>query len=250
MASGEIEIIPGRVLSSDELITAQKLNDLGAPTLRIKELTITARELADGSINSDKLDVDLEAQLGVPDNSVTTNKIVDSAVTANKIVAEVSMRTVAGATYRPSGVLFSKPDKVDSSSTAETTCWTYNMPASLMGHDGDALRLMTLFIANTAVAGSKICRLRFDGVAITLVSTAATAQTWYFCTAMIYRRSVSTQVALNAMTNSGGGGDAGRTDLTSNLALSIPILVSIQSPAGGTGTTSLAASTLEFLPAP
>lgn len=250
MASGEIDITPGRVLDPEELITAQKLNDLGAPTLRIKELTITARELANGSINSDKLDVDLEAQLGVPDNSVTTNKIVDGAVTANKIVAEVSMRTTAGATYRPAGVLFSKPDKVDSSSTSETTIWTYNMPAGLMGKDGDALRLTTLFVANTGVAGQKICRLRFDGVAITLVNSATTAQVWYFCTALIYRRSSSTQFAINAYTNSGAGADAGSTGLASNLTLAIPILVSIQSPAGAAGATSLSASTLEFLPAP
>lgn len=250
MASGEIEITPGRVLSPDELITAQKLNDLGAPTLRIKELTITARELADGSINSDKLDVDLEAQLGVPDNSVTTNKIVDSAVTANKIVAEVSMRTVAGATYRPAGVLFSKPDKVDSSSTAETTAWTYNMPAGLMGHDGDALRLTTIFTANTATAGQKICRLRFDGVAVVLVNTAVTIQVFYFCSVLIYRRSASTQVALNSMVNSAAGADAGTTALASNLTLAIPILVSIQSPAGAVASTALHASTLEFLPAP
>ena len=250
MASGEIDITPGRVLDAEELITAQKLNDLGAPTLRIKELTITARELADGSINSDKLDVDLEAQLGVPDNSVTTNKIVDGAVTANKIVAEVSMRTTAGATYRPAGVLLSRPDKVDSSSTAETTVWTYNMPAGLMGKDGDALRVTAMFVANTAVAGQKICRLRFDGVAITLVNSGATTQTWFFCTALIYRRSASTQIALNTMTNSGAGGDAGATSLASNLTLAIPIQMSIQSPAGALAATGLIASTLEFLPTP
>jgi hypothetical protein len=250
MASGEIEITPGRVLSSDELITAQKLNDLGAPTLRIKELTITARELADGSINSDKLDVDLEAQLGIPDNSITTAKLVDSAVTTSKIVAEVSMRTVAGATYRPAGVLFSKPDKVDSAGTAEQTAWTYNMPAGLMGHDGDTLRLTTLFVANTAVAGSKICRLRFDGVAITLVSSTTTSTTWFFCTAMIYRRSASTQIALNTQINNVAGQDVAQTVLSSNLTLAIPILVSIQSPSGAGATVQLSASTLEFLPAP
>lgn len=87
MASGEIDVIPGRVLSDTELVDNQKLNDLGMPTLRIKELTITSRELADGTINADKLSVDLEAQLGVSDNSVTTNKIVDYAVTAAKVAA-------------------------------------------------------------------------------------------------------------------------------------------------------------------
>jgi microcystin-dependent protein len=88
MASGEIEVIPGRVLSAEELVDNQKLNDLGTPILRVKPLAITSRELADGTINSDKLSVDLEAQLGVSDNSVTTNKIVDNAVTPNKMSEE------------------------------------------------------------------------------------------------------------------------------------------------------------------
>jgi microcystin-dependent protein len=95
MASGEIDVIPGRVLSEDELIDNAKLNDLGTPTLRIKELAITARELADGSINADKLSVDLEAQLGVPDNSVTTNKLVDGAVTPAKLSEAGRMPTGA-----------------------------------------------------------------------------------------------------------------------------------------------------------
>lgn len=103
MASGEIEVTPGRVLSATERVDNQKLNDLGTPTLRVKALTITARELADGAINADKLSVDVEAQLGVQDNSVTTNKIVDGAVTQNKLAenARIPTATVvdfAGAT--------------------------------------------------------------------------------------------------------------------------------------------------------
>jgi hypothetical protein len=85
MASGEIEITPGRVFAPNELITPPKLNDLGLPVARVKSAAITARELADGSISSDKLDVTLEAQLGVADGSVTTSKIVDKAVTGAKI---------------------------------------------------------------------------------------------------------------------------------------------------------------------
>jgi len=89
MASGEIEITPGRVLGALELITPDKLNDLGVPIARVKQAAITARELADGSISSDKLDVNLEAQIGVADGSVTTTKIVDKNVTAAKIADDL-----------------------------------------------------------------------------------------------------------------------------------------------------------------
>lgn len=85
MASGGIDVTPGRQLGEQELVTNEKLNDLAVPTLRTQAGSITARELANGSINSDKLDVTLEAQLGVPDGSVTTDKIVDNQVTAAKI---------------------------------------------------------------------------------------------------------------------------------------------------------------------
>jgi microcystin-dependent protein len=110
MASGEIDLVPGRVLGPEELIDNDKLNDLGMPTLRVKALAITARELADGAINADKLSVDLEAQLGVPDNSVTTAKLVDSAVTPQKQseTARIpigSVMSFAGASA-PTGWLF------------------------------------------------------------------------------------------------------------------------------------------------
>jgi microcystin-dependent protein len=94
MASGGIDVTPGRVLGETEEITPDKLNDLGLPVLRVQAGAVTARELADGSISSDKLDVDLEAQLGVADGSVTTNKLADSAVTSAKI--EESARLPVG----------------------------------------------------------------------------------------------------------------------------------------------------------
>lgn len=110
MASGEIEVTPGRVLSDEELVDNAKLNDLGTPTLRIKEQAVTARELADGAITSDKLDMTLEAQLGVADGSVTTNKIVNGAVTYVKLAEDAKMPVgavidFAGATP-PDGWLF------------------------------------------------------------------------------------------------------------------------------------------------
>jgi hypothetical protein len=105
MASGEIEITPGRVLGATELITPQKLNDLGVPIGRVKQAAITARELADGSISSDKLDVNLEAQIGVADGSVTTSKIVDKNVTAAKLADDLMTAQTSVATVNSADLL-------------------------------------------------------------------------------------------------------------------------------------------------
>ena len=91
MASGEIEVIPGRVFAEEELIEPASLNQLGTPTLRVKEQSITSREIADGTITSDKLDVDLEAQITVADNSITTNKILSGAVTSSKLADDAKL---------------------------------------------------------------------------------------------------------------------------------------------------------------
>ena len=149
MASGEIDVTPGRILDGTELVTHQKLNDLAVPTLRIKELTITAREIADGTINSDKLDVDLEAQLGVPDNSVTTNKLVDDSVTTNKIAENQtlkcpSIRPENGTTpvYRPSGLLDASGTAMATVGSSILTARTLAIPANLLSTNGDMLRFM------------------------------------------------------------------------------------------------------------
>lgn len=87
MASGGIEIISGRTLGEEEVLDNGKLNELGKPLARVMEGAITTRELAAGSITSDKLADKLNEQLGVPDGSVTEAKIVDGAVTTAKIAA-------------------------------------------------------------------------------------------------------------------------------------------------------------------
>ena len=99
MASGGVTVTPGRVLTSTELVNNSKLNDLGRPVLRVDANAITSRELADGSISADKLDVDLEAQLGLADGSVTTAKIVDGAVTFLKLAADVTSLFTLGRGY-------------------------------------------------------------------------------------------------------------------------------------------------------
>jgi microcystin-dependent protein len=95
MASGEIDLIPGRQLGETERVDNAKLNDMARPVLRIKEYAVTARELAPGAIDADKLSAEISAQLGVADGSVTTAKIVDNAVTTAKLAGEA--RIPAGA---------------------------------------------------------------------------------------------------------------------------------------------------------
>lgn len=93
--TGEIELIPGRVLGDTELVDNAKLNDLGRPVLRIKAGAVGTREMADGIITADKLSEDLTAQLGVADGSVSTAKIVDGAVTEAKLDPGVAGKLVA-----------------------------------------------------------------------------------------------------------------------------------------------------------
>lgn len=78
MQSGSVEITPGKVFNEQdgETVDLEKLNRMvQEAVLRVMEKSITAREIADNTITSDQLDVDLSAQLGVPDGAVTTGKL-------------------------------------------------------------------------------------------------------------------------------------------------------------------------------
>lgn len=80
----------GRQLNStDEILDLDKLNELGRPSIRVNEGAIGTRELAPKSITADKLDLNINQQLSVGDNSVTTNKLVPAAVTEAKMADQV-----------------------------------------------------------------------------------------------------------------------------------------------------------------
>jgi hypothetical protein len=257
MASGEIDITPGRVFGPEELITHQKLNDLGAPTLRLKELSITSRELADGAISADKLDVELEAQLGVPDGSVTTAKIVDDAVTTPKIAPGVTLDqpvivpvTGVGVTgFRPEGVLLSNALNTANAGGTEETVWTYTCPANLLNRNGDALRITSFVVNATAVAGTKNFRWKFDGVNAFVISSAQVVTVFWAVTLLIARTSLTSQRATATQFNSAGGVSVDTLTLSSTLSSAIPLSFTLQTSVGANSIRHQA-SFVEFIPTP
>jgi len=83
MQSGSVEITPGKVFDEQngEPVDLEKLNRMiQEAVLRVMENSITAREIAANTITSDELAVDLSAQLGVPDGSITVGKLADGYV--------------------------------------------------------------------------------------------------------------------------------------------------------------------------
>ena len=233
MASGEIDITPGRVLGPEELITHQKLNDLALPTLRIKELAITARELADGSINSDKLDVDLEAQLGVPDNSVTTSKIVDGAATTNKIAEDQvlkfpSIRPENGTTplYRPMGLLAAAGDIQATTGGTTLTARTITIPANLLSTNGDMLRFTHVHYFGPN-ANSKTAQFQWGGVNF-YTGTGAFNDLWAYRVISILRTGATTQRIQFSTSTTAPGTNVDMYSGAANLAASNDYKVLIQ----------------------
>lgn len=90
--SGEVNLTYGflfQEVDPDEVVTFDSLNKLVQELMaRVQQGSIANRELADGAISADKLDVYLSAQLGVADGSVTTNKLVNGAVTNPKLAED------------------------------------------------------------------------------------------------------------------------------------------------------------------
>lgn len=85
MQSGSVEITPGKVFNEQdgETVDLEKLNRMvQEAVLRVMAKSITAREIADNAITSDQLDVNLSAQIGVPDGSVTPGKLAAGFVLA------------------------------------------------------------------------------------------------------------------------------------------------------------------------
>ena len=86
--SGEINVEANGLFGADEtvVLTRNRLNQLvSGLVLRLAENAITQREIADGSIPATKLDPDIALQIGVPDDSISTAKLIDAVVTWAKL---------------------------------------------------------------------------------------------------------------------------------------------------------------------
>ena len=89
--SGEIELTLDQLLDeiNGESLTLARINQLlQGITVRVSADAVTAREIADGSIGADKLESDISAQIGIPNNSISTAKLVDRSVTGAKIALD------------------------------------------------------------------------------------------------------------------------------------------------------------------
>lgn len=84
MNSGSVQINIGRRLRNGEILTSDTLMEmLDELTAEVLAGTLTAREIADGTIPESKLDAAVRSQLGLPDGSVTTAKIASGALSAD-----------------------------------------------------------------------------------------------------------------------------------------------------------------------
>ena len=120
--SGDILLSIGRKLATGEQITADTLQAvLDSLTAQVIAGTLTAREIADGSIPESKLSAAVRSQLGLPDGSVTLAKLAsgvltadatgrlkmaDSFITTAKIGdAQVTAAKLEGSLYWPVGLI-------------------------------------------------------------------------------------------------------------------------------------------------
>jgi microcystin-dependent protein len=120
--SGDVLLQIGRKLATGEQITADTLQTvLDSMTAQVIAGTLTAREIADGTIPESKLSAAVRSQLGLPDGSVTLAKLAagvltadaagrlkmaDSFVTTAKIGdAQVTAAKLEGSLVWPAGVI-------------------------------------------------------------------------------------------------------------------------------------------------
>jgi microcystin-dependent protein len=82
--SGEVKITIGRKLTNGETLTYDVMQViLDSITASVLDGSLTAREIADGTIPESKLSSAVRSQLGIPDGSVTTAKLADGCLSAD-----------------------------------------------------------------------------------------------------------------------------------------------------------------------
>jgi hypothetical protein len=251
--SGEIDATPGITLSEGEPVTAAKLNSLGLPALRVAELSVTSRELADGIITSEKLDPNLEAQLGVEDNSVGTNAFANGAVTGPKFATGQQLRAplispISGTTYKPSLLLVNIPWLVNA--IPVHTAWAYQIPRQLLDHAGDCLRITSIIASTDTGANTRTFNYFLGAFPVLTVTTSNPDRCYCIQIHMVTLTTTTTQRVHPSMVNNNGFVDV-PTPLNEAYDLTLPLNVKLDME--GSGVASVAThylTTIEYLPAP
>lgn len=74
-------VTPGKVFTSNEVVTPANLNALGVPTVTLANSEVTTAKIADANVTTAK----------IADANVTTAKIADGAVTQSKLNSSVTL---------------------------------------------------------------------------------------------------------------------------------------------------------------
>jgi hypothetical protein len=250
--SGEVDVTPGISLGAGETVTVAKLNSLGALTPRIAELSVGEREMANGIITSEKLDPSLEAQLGVEDNSVGTNAFVNGAVTGPKVasgqqLAAPLISPLSGTTYKPSVVLVVIPTTINMIPYA--TAWNYQIPAGLINHAGDCLKVTSIIAPTNIGTGTRTFTYSLGGFPVHTVANSHQDRYHWITMWVVTQTAATTQRFFVSMTLADGTVAAA----TLNLGLDLTLPKNLQLDMTGTGALDQAThfmSTIEYLPAP
>jgi phage baseplate assembly protein W len=179
--------------------------------------------------------------VGTTDTQTLTNKTIDTP----SIVQ-------AGATFRPSGVVFANVTDLQWQTVGETIVWTYTIPAGLLSRNGDSLRLNLANSAGGTGATTRGFRIKLDGVIVYEVSSTLTSLVLWESIVWMVRITQTTQWWNNMRITSAGnaGGDSALpspVDLT--LAHTLTGVLHLASTASGNYSRHLS-SIIEFLPAP
>lgn len=157
--SGEISVRPGVTISDTTPLTPALARAMMQQlVLQVLEGSITARELAAGSISADKVDADFSAQLGVPDNSITSAKIKAGAV----LEAALADAIVGASKVKP-GLIHDQTElPVAVAADDELLIWRssngqlYRVTAAALTPVGGVLQLVTAVNASVQTIASTI----------------------------------------------------------------------------------------------
>ena len=83
-------VTPGKIFTSNEVVTPANLNLLGTPTVALADCEVTAAKIAASAVTTDKIAASAVTTDKITASAVTADKIADGAVTQAKIAASVT----------------------------------------------------------------------------------------------------------------------------------------------------------------